>query len=124
MFKGALYYKLENMTIGLSPTLRGWGQNLFRAGMANQGTMAHEDTIQPSLRCVPISASKFPRLLSVSLNAILNDFAMFLRATGWHPTLRSLAMSLSAREPLSGMELSSVAILLLCPLERIRPFRT
>ena len=68
MFKGALYYKLENMTIGLAPTLRGWGQNLFRAGMANQGAMAHEDTIQPSLRCVPTSAAKFPRLLSVSPN--------------------------------------------------------
>ena len=67
MLKGALYYNLENVTIGLSPTLRRWGQNLFRSGMANQGAMAHEDTIQPSLRCVPISASKFPRLLEVSI---------------------------------------------------------
>ena len=30
MFKGALYYNLENVTIGLSPMLRRWGQNLFR----------------------------------------------------------------------------------------------
>lgn len=66
MFKGALYYKLENMTIGLAPKLRGWGQSLFRSGMAAQGAMAHEDTLVPSLRCVPISASKFPRLLDVS----------------------------------------------------------
>lgn len=87
MFKGALYYKLENMTIGLGPRLRGWGQNMFRAGMANQGAMAHEDTLQPSLRCVPISASKFPRLLSVSLSKVLIDLFLFLRATGWHLTL-------------------------------------
>ena len=66
MFKGALYYNLENMTIGLAPTLRRWGQNLFRSGMVNQAASAHEDTIQPSLRCVAISASKFPRLLDVS----------------------------------------------------------
>ena len=30
MFKGALYYKLENITIGMGPNLRRWGQNLFR----------------------------------------------------------------------------------------------
>lgn len=82
MFKGALYYKLENMTIGMAPKLRGWGQNLFRAGMANQAAMAHEDTIQPSLRCVPISASKFPRLLTVSLNAFRIIIFVFHRATG------------------------------------------
>jgi len=73
MFKAALYYKLENVTIGLGPHLRRLGQNLFRAGMANQGAMAHEDTIQPSLRCVPISASKFPRLLDVSLTLIATN---------------------------------------------------
>ena len=64
--KGALYYSLENASIGMGPRLRQWGQSLFRAGMANQGAMAHEDTLVPSLRCVPISASKFPRLLDVS----------------------------------------------------------
>ena len=74
MFKGALYYKLENMTVGMGPNLRRWGQNMLRAGMANQGAMAHEDTIQPSLRCVPISASKFPRLLDVSLTDLLFTF--------------------------------------------------
>ena len=35
MFKGALYYKLENFSIGLGPRLRQMGQNMFRAGMAN-----------------------------------------------------------------------------------------
>ena len=67
MFKGALYYKLENMMIGSAPNLRRWGQQLFRQGMAAQGAMAHQDTLVPSLRCVPISASKFPRLLDVSI---------------------------------------------------------
>ena len=67
MFKGSLYYSLENMKIGLAPNLRKWGQNLFRQGMVNQGAMAHEDTLVPSLRCVAVSASKFPRLLDVSL---------------------------------------------------------
>ena len=67
MFKGALYYKLENMTVGLAPNLRRWGQNLFRTGMVNQGAGGHEDTLVPSLRCVPISNSKFPRLLDVSV---------------------------------------------------------
>jgi len=43
MFKGALYYKLENMTIGFAPKLRMMGQQLFRAGMANQGAAGHED---------------------------------------------------------------------------------
>ena len=67
MFKGALYYKLENMTVGLSPSLRKWGQSLFRQGMASQGSLAHEDYMVPSLRCVAVSASKFPRLLDVSI---------------------------------------------------------
>jgi len=84
MFKGALYYKLENMTIGLAPHLRGWGQSLFRAGMAAQGVAAHEDTRIPSLRCIPISASKFPRLLDVSFNLILSVFNNIIFALlGW-----------------------------------------
>ena len=66
MFKGVLYFKLENSFAGLAPKLRQMGQSMFRAGMANQGAMGHEDTRVPSLRCVPISDSKFPRLLDVS----------------------------------------------------------
>ena len=67
MIKGALYFKLENLSVSLSPALRSWGQTLFRQGMASQGAMAHEDTIVPSLRCVPISDGKFPKLLDVSV---------------------------------------------------------
>lgn len=88
MYKAALYYKLENITIGLGPKLRGWGQSLFRAGMANQGACAHEDTIQPSLRCVPISAAKFPRLLSgdwIAPNAtVIGDVRLGEGASLWH----------------------------------------
>ena len=67
MFKGALYFKLENMAVGsLGPNLRNWGQSLFRSGAAAQAHLGHEDTMVPSMRCVPISNSKFPRLLDVS----------------------------------------------------------
>ena len=66
MFKGVLYYKLENSFVSFAPRLRAMGQQLFRAGMASQGAAAHEDTIVPSLRCVAISDSKYPRLLDVS----------------------------------------------------------
>ena len=78
MFKGALYYKLENMTVGFAPTLRRWGQNLFRSGMVNQGAAGHEDTLVPSLRCVPISNSKFPRLLDVSVHIRVASSAYLL----------------------------------------------
>lgn len=50
--------------------------------------MAHEDTIQPSLRCVPISASKFPRLLQgdwVAPNAtVIGDVRLGEGASIWH----------------------------------------
>ena len=71
MFKGVLYYKLENSFVSLGPKLRSAGQSLFRAGMASQGAMGHEDTRVPSLRCVPISDSKYPRLLDVSPTLLL-----------------------------------------------------
>eukprot|EP00354_Favella_ehrenbergii_P000814 CAMPEP_0170463288 /NCGR_PEP_ID=MMETSP0123-20130129/8460_1 /TAXON_ID=182087 /ORGANISM="Favella ehrenbergii, Strain Fehren 1" /LENGTH=357 /DNA_ID=CAMNT_0010728691 /DNA_START=35 /DNA_END=1108 /DNA_ORIENTATION=- len=76
------------MTIGLAPTLRRWGQNLFRSGMVNQAASAHEDTIQPSLRCVAISASKFPRLLDgdwIAPNAtVIGDVRLGEGASLWH----------------------------------------
>ena len=85
MFKGALYYKLENAMMGtLGPTLRGWGQSLFRSGCAAQAHMGHEDTMVPSMRCIPISNSKFPRLLEVSFHKLLTT--LFIRPTGLPPT--------------------------------------
>jgi len=56
--------------------------------MANQAAMAHEDTIQPSLRCVAISSSKFPRLLKgdwVAPNAtVIGDVRLGEGASLWH----------------------------------------
>ena len=70
--------------------------------MANQAAMAHEDKIQPSLRCVAISASKFPRLLDVSLPFYLYAYfniASLNRVIGSHQTLPSSAMSVSEKAP-------------------------
>lgn len=76
MLKGILYYKFENLTVQMGPVLRNWGQSLFRSGLAFQGASAHEDKIVPSLRCVPISASKYPKLLDVSFKHF--DFSGWL----------------------------------------------
>jgi len=65
MLKGVLYYKMEHATAQLGPAIRQWGQALFRQGMGLQGASAHEDSLVPSLRCVPISDSKYPKLLEV-----------------------------------------------------------
>lgn len=66
MFKGVLYYKLENLTARVfGPFLRRAGQNLYRRGVALQGEYGHEDRLVPSLRCVPISDAKYPKLLDV-----------------------------------------------------------
>ena len=50
--------------------------------------MAHEDTQVPSLRCVPISNSKFPRLLDsdwVAPNAtVIGDVRLAEGASLWH----------------------------------------
>ena len=73
MIKGILYYKFENAAVSFGPTLRRWGQKMYRAGMAAQGNMAHEDAPVPSLRCVPISDSKYPKLLSVSISKTISQ---------------------------------------------------
>lgn len=66
MLKGFLYFKLENFTARtLGPFFRRQGQSFFRQGLGFQGQMGHEDTLVPSLRCIPISDSKYPRLLDV-----------------------------------------------------------
>lgn len=67
MFKGVLYFKLENFTSRvLGPILRSTGQQLFRNGVRLQGSEGREDRLVPSLRCVPISDAKYPKLLDVS----------------------------------------------------------
>jgi len=53
-----------------------------------QGEMAHQDTMQPSLRCVPISNNKYPRALDadwVAPNAVLiGDVKMGDGSSVWH----------------------------------------
>ena len=66
MLKGVLYFKLESVTSRfLGPLMRHTGQSMYRAGVASQGSIGHEDRIVPSMRCVPISDAKYPRLLDV-----------------------------------------------------------
>lgn len=58
--------------------------------MALQGEMAHTDTMQPSLRCIPISNSKYPKTLVsdwVAPNAVLvGDIEMGEGSSVWHGT--------------------------------------
>ena len=88
MLKGVLYYKLENAAIGFGPMFRAWGNQLFRQGMALQGPSAHEDTLVPSLRCVPTSDNKFPKLLAgdwVAPNAtVIGDVHLGEGSSLWH----------------------------------------
>lgn len=67
MIKGLLFWRFETIQQTLAPKLRAIGQNMFRAGMANQGAMAHSDRIVPSLRCVPTAAGVYPKLLAVRI---------------------------------------------------------
>jgi carbonic anhydrase/acetyltransferase-like protein (isoleucine patch superfamily) len=87
-FKGALYYKLENATVGLAPRIRKMGRDLFKQGMDMQGAMAHKDYLVPSLRCIPISNSKYPKTLDadwVAPNAVLiGDIQMGEGSSVWH----------------------------------------
>lgn len=91
--KGSLFYTFENLSASLGPKVRQMGQQVYRRGMALQGASAHEDTMQPSLRCVPISNSKYPRsVLSdwVAPNAVLiGDVTLDEGSSVWHgATLR------------------------------------
>jgi hypothetical protein len=49
----------------LAPLFRRTGQSLYRQGVAMQGSLGHEDRLVPSMRCVPLSDAKYPRLLDV-----------------------------------------------------------
>lgn len=88
--KGHLFYKLENLTHKLGPMVRKQGQDLIKQGMALQGEMGHTDTMQPSLRCIPISNQKYPKALDsdwVAPNAVLiGDVQMGEGSSVWHGT--------------------------------------
>jgi hypothetical protein len=98
--KGALYYKLENATVNMAPKIRKMGQDWFAKGMEMQGPMAHQDTLIPSLRCIPISNSKYPKTLDadwIAPNAVLiGDIKMGDGSSVWHgATLRGDTASIS-----------------------------
>ena len=68
MLKGVLYFKLETLTARvLGPMFRRAGQSIYRQGVAFQGEIGHEDRLVPSMRCIPISDAKYPRLLDVGV---------------------------------------------------------
>ena len=88
--KGALFYRLENMTYNLGPKLRRIGQQTFEKGMELQGGYAHADTMQPSLRCIPTGNNTFPKSLAsdwVAPNAVVvGDVEMGEGSSAWHGT--------------------------------------
>jgi carbonic anhydrase/acetyltransferase-like protein (isoleucine patch superfamily) len=59
--------------------------------MANQGALAHADTIVPSLRCVPTSAGVYPKLLAsdwVAPNAtVIGDVTLGSGSSLWHSVI-------------------------------------
>ena len=63
---------------------------MFNQGHALQGPSAHQDLPQPSLRCIPISNSKYPRTLDadfVAPNSVLiGDIKMGYGSSVWHGT--------------------------------------
>lgn len=74
MFKGSLFYKLENVTYNMAPQIRKMGREWFNKGMEMQGPMAHKDTMQPSLRNIAISNDKYPQTIDsdwVAPNAVV-----------------------------------------------------
>jgi len=83
-----LFYQLEHLAARTGPKIRAAGQHLARQGLAMQGEAGHEDTMQPSLRCIPVSKSKYPRaLLSdwVAPNAVLvGDVTTGEGSSLWH----------------------------------------
>ena len=61
---------------------------MFRQGIAMQGEMGHRDMRVPSLRMIPISDSKFPKLLDsdwVAPNAtVIGDVHLAEGSSLWH----------------------------------------
>ena len=61
---------------------------MFKAGMKQQGAAAHADTMVPSLRCVPVSNTKYPKALDadwVAPNAVLvGDVSVGEASSVWH----------------------------------------
>lgn len=89
MIRGLLYYKLEHFTVKTwSPFLRRTGQNMFRKGQQLVNYEHQDDRLAPSLRVVPISDSKYPKLLGsdfVAPNvACIGDVTLGEGSSLWH----------------------------------------
>jgi carbonic anhydrase/acetyltransferase-like protein (isoleucine patch superfamily) len=92
MLKRVLFYKLENLFTGkLGPWLRSVGQSINNTGINLQGDLAHKDTLQPSLRAVPISKTIYPKMLDadwVAPNAtVIGDVNIGEGSSLWHGTI-------------------------------------
>lgn len=82
---------MEGLSQSMGPKFRAMGQSLFKQGMDSQGAMAHADKVIPSLRCVPTSAGKYPRLLSgdwIAPNAtVIGDVTLGAGSSLWHSVI-------------------------------------
>jgi carbonic anhydrase/acetyltransferase-like protein (isoleucine patch superfamily) len=64
MLRRVFFYRMEQLMTGAYGNwVRGFGQGIYNSGTKMQGDLAHEDTIQPSLRAVALSDTVFPKLL-------------------------------------------------------------
>jgi len=88
--KGALFYRLENLTYRLGPRIRRIGQQTYDKGMELQGENAHTDTMQPSLRSIPTGNNTYPKCVTsdwVAPNAVVvGDVHMGDGSSAWHGT--------------------------------------
>lgn len=92
MLKRVLFHKLERFTVQtFAPTLRRWGQQIYRAGTEYTGDNQHHDELVKSLRWVPINNKVFPKLLSadwIAPNAtVIGDVEFASGSSLWHTAI-------------------------------------
>lgn len=72
----------------LGPWFRATGQSTYHRGHQLQGEQGQQDRLVPSLRCIPVSARKYPKLLSsdwVAPNVVaVGDIEMAEGSSLWH----------------------------------------
>lgn len=89
MFKRVFFYRLDRIMTGkVGPKLRALGQSYYKKGMELQGEHAHEDTIVPSMRSIPLSDTVYPKMLEadwVAPNAtVVGDVQVGEGSSLWH----------------------------------------
>lgn len=92
MFRRIIYHRLERLTLStLAPSLRNLGNNLFKTGTQICGRDAPSDRLVQSMRCVPLSRSVYPKLLTadwVAPNAtVIGDVELEAGSSIWHSAL-------------------------------------